>query len=64
MLIADAPYWLLALLTAALPVARAAAFARGRRRAIAGLCTACGYDLRASPERCPECGAIAEKGDP
>ena len=35
-----------------------------RRRALAGLCPECGYDLRAASDRCPECGtpltAVAE----
>jgi hypothetical protein len=34
---------------------------RRRRRAAAGRCVACGYDLRATPGRCPECGQRTDR---
>jgi hypothetical protein len=56
-------YWLAAAALAALPslqVSRLVRSVRLRRRTRAGLCPACGYDLRATPDRCPECGAVPD----
>ena len=50
---------LLASACGAAVVARRRIVAR-ERRAAAGQCRRCGYDLRASPERCPECGVAAD----
>src|SRR5262249_352735 len=52
---------LLTVATAGLPLLWYRRWSLGRRvqfRLRNDLCPSCGYDLRTSPDRCPECGAI------
>lgn len=52
------PCWVIFLATALAPTVMLHASLRRRHRLKAGLCLRCGYDLRASAGRCPECGAL------
>jgi hypothetical protein len=50
--------WGVALLTAVMPGAWVGRRMRHARRVREGHCLACSYDIRATPDRCPECGAV------
>jgi hypothetical protein len=55
------PWWFLTTLSAVLPLVWIWKKLRRLARYREGLCERCGYDLRATPDRCPECGHIPTK---
>ena len=60
-LLVHVPLWLPTLVSATLCWYLGVPLRRRRKRKKLGLCLRCGYDLRASKERCPECGTRFEK---
>jgi hypothetical protein len=57
------PVWPLIVVSSLIPAAWLYAHRKRHVRRQAGRCSACGYDLRATPDRCPECGTVpAAKG--
>ncbi len=58
------PFWFLVLAFALMPLSRGLLARRAQRRTRLrqGLCPQCGYDLRATADRCPECGLLKNDG--
>jgi hypothetical protein len=52
------PHWFLGALFAMPSARRLFVAIRSGRRPAHDLCPTCGYELRATPARCPECGAV------
>ena len=58
------PLWLVTAISAILPAIWLARWVHERDRKQIGHCKQCGYDLRASRDYCPECGAAIPRQEP
>lgn len=57
------PWWILILILSMLPFRALLLALRIRKRKRQNLCVHCGYDLRHSKDRCPECGTAISPAD-
>jgi hypothetical protein len=60
--VARAPFWFLLVIFGSPWFVRRVVRRRLVRQRV-GLCASCGYDLRATPDRCPECGTVTRVCD-
>jgi hypothetical protein len=54
------PYGAVIAMFAVLPMISLVRWGRRASQIPAGICAKCGYDLRATPDRCPECGTVPD----
>jgi hypothetical protein len=52
------PIWILFLAFGGWPLLAGLLWRKRRDQRMKGKCLSCGYDLRATPKRCPECGTV------
>lgn len=57
------PIWFVMVVFAIAPTIVWTRAHRRRVRIRDGICVKCGYDLRATPDRCPECGTVPETAE-
>ena len=60
-LLVTVPIWIICILEGLVPMRAMVSAMRKHRRIRNGCCAVCGYDLRGSMNRCPECGSAPDQ---